>query len=116
MTTHPFRTSWDYSGGIRHRVEKRMRHDEKDGNTEESGSKGMISLRFFSQEKDCKSRFEEIQEEMKQTRREWERTKEQLDHLTDPDLVDSAIYRLNSLEKRCMYLMKELKALQSKVV
>ena len=75
-----------------------------------------MNLRFFNREKECKSRFEEIRDEMNETRREWERTKEQLEHLTDPDLVDSAIYRLNSLEKRCVFLMKELKSLHSKVV
>ncbi|EGK11846.1 hypothetical protein HMPREF9374_1852 [Desmospora sp. 8437] len=88
--------------------------DGDDGNTEEPGSEGMMDLRFFSREKDCKSRFEEIRDEMNATRREWERTKEQLDHLTDPDLVDSAIYRLNSLEKRCVFLMKELKEKEAK--
>lgn len=73
-------------------------------------------MHFLRRGKDQRSRYDEIRDEVIKTRREWKRTKEQLDHLTDPDLVDSAIYQLNSLEKRCIFLMKELKAVRSKVV
>lgn len=75
-----------------------------------------MSLHFLRRGKDQKSRYDEIRDEVEETRQEWRRIKEQLDDLTDPDLVDSAIYQLKSLEKRCMFLMKELKAVRSKVV
>jgi hypothetical protein len=37
---------------------------------------------------------------------EWDDAKKLFDEVTDPDLIDHAIYRIESAEKKYMYLLK----------
>lgn len=39
-------------------------------------------------------------------RREWLNAKAYFDYVTDPDLIDMAIYSIEAAEKRYMYLLK----------
>ncbi|MFC4076484.1 DUF2508 family protein [Salinithrix halophila] len=60
-----------------------------------------------------KSDYEQLCEEVRKTEYEMEHVREQLNHATDPDLVDSVIYHLKSLEKRYLFLRKELKQMKA---
>ncbi len=71
---------------------------------------------LFPKGKERKSSYEKICHEVDQIHQEWEYAKRQLDDVTDPDLVDSAIYHLKAVEKRYIFLIKELKAYKSQAM
>ncbi|SMO59507.1 Protein of unknown function [Melghirimyces algeriensis] len=63
-----------------------------------------------------KSGYEEICDEVNRIHQEWGRVRKRLDDTTDPDLVDSVIYELKSLEKRYGFLIKKLKEYKRSVI
>lgn len=44
--------------------------------------------------------------DVEQARQAWLNAKAFFDHVTDPDLIDMAIYSIEAAEKRYMYLLK----------
>lgn len=46
---------------------------------------------------------------VEQARREWQSAKERFDQISDPDLIDHAIYDLEAAERRYIYLLKKAK-------
>lgn len=42
-------------------------------------------------------------------KREWENAKNIFENVSNPDLVDYAIYNIDAAEKRYMYLLKQMK-------
>ncbi|HHW14011.1 MAG TPA: YaaL family protein [Firmicutes bacterium] len=49
---------------------------------------------------------EDLLADVEQARQEWLHAKAFFDHVTDPDLIDMAIYSIEAAEKRYMYLLK----------
>lgn len=49
---------------------------------------------------------EDLLADVEGARREWLNAKAFFDHVTDPDLIDMAIYSIEAAEKRYMYLLK----------
>jgi hypothetical protein len=43
---------------------------------------------------------------IEKAKEEWQDAKKLFDEVTDPDLIDHAIYRIESAEKKYMYLLK----------
>ena len=46
---------------------------------------------------------------MEEARQEWQSAKERFDQISDPDLIDHAIYDLEAAERRYVYLLKKAK-------
>ena len=44
---------------------------------------------------------------VEQARLEWQHAKERFDQISDPDLIDHAIYDLGAAERRYIYLLKK---------
>lgn len=49
---------------------------------------------------------EDLLSDVEQARRQWINARAYFDHVTDPDLVDMAIYSIEAAEKHYMYLLK----------
>ena len=49
----------------------------------------------------------ELVEQIDKARKEWDLAQSQLDQMSEPDLIDYAVYRLQAAEKRYMYLLKK---------
>jgi hypothetical protein len=47
--------------------------------------------------------------EVERARREWIAARDYFENVTDPDLVDYAIYQAEAAEKKYMYLLKQIK-------
>jgi uncharacterized UPF0146 family protein len=58
-----------------------------EGSTEAEGPEGLLS-------------------DVEEARLQWLNAKAYFDHVTDPDLIDMAIYSIEAAEKRYMYLLK----------
>lgn len=52
-------------------------------------------------------RKEELVEQIDKAREEWDLARCQLDQMSEPELIDYAVYRLQAAEKRYMYLLKK---------
>lgn len=52
-------------------------------------------------------REEELVIQIDKARKEWNVAQSQLDQMSDPELIDYAVYRLKAAEKRYMYLLKK---------
>jgi hypothetical protein len=44
---------------------------------------------------------------VEQARREWHSARQRFEEISDPDLVDSAIYAIKSAERRYVYLLRK---------
>jgi len=44
---------------------------------------------------------------VEQARREWQIARQRFEEMSDPDLIDSAIYAINSAERRYVYLLRK---------
>lgn len=51
-------------------------------------------------------------QEINLTRLELETAYSHFENVVDPDLISSSIYRINSIQERYKYLMKQLKAIE----
>lgn len=49
---------------------------------------------------------ESLLSDVEQARQQWLDAKAYFNHVTDPDLIDMAIYSIEAAEKRYMYLLK----------
>lgn len=70
----------------------------------------MIFFRFRNRKMvppDDQERENELVEQIELARKEWDLAKCQLDQMSEPELVDYAIYRLQAAERRYMYLLKK---------
>ncbi|ASS77045.1 hypothetical protein CIG75_00060 [Tumebacillus algifaecis] len=56
--------------------------------------------------------LEKLQAEIEQARSEWAIAQQQLDHVSDPDLIDHAIYYLEAAERKYGFLLREAKRLK----
>lgn len=54
-----------------------------------------------------KAQRQALAEEVENARREWEAARRLLDNVTDPRLIDYAIFAAGAAEKRYMYLLDE---------
>ena len=52
-------------------------------------------------------REEELVIQIDKARKEWDVAQIQLAQMSDPELIDYAVYRLKAAEKRYMYLLKK---------
>jgi hypothetical protein len=48
----------------------------------------------------------DLRSDIEEARQEWLNAKSYFNHVTDPDLIDMAIYSIEAAEKRYMYLLK----------
>mgnify|MGYP001354017597 FL=1 len=58
------------------------------------------------------SRGEQVDEDhllVEEARQEWKSAREYFNIVTDPDLIDHAIYALEAAEKRYVYLLKKIR-------
>lgn len=55
-------------------------------------------------------------QEIQNTRMELSTAYSHFENVVDPDLITSSIYRINSIQERYKYLMKQLKALEQQKV
>ena len=53
-------------------------------------------------------------QEINATRQELDAAYSLFENVVDPDLISSSIYRINSIQERYKYLMKQLKAAEQK--
>lgn len=51
----------------------------------------------------------DIYESLKKAKQDWENAKNIFENVSNPDLVDYAIYNVDAAEKRYMYLLKQIK-------
>lgn len=58
--------------------------------------------------------MEKLQAEIEQAREEWAIAQQHIDHVSDPELIDHAIYYLEAAERKYGYLLREAKRLQAK--
>ena len=49
----------------------------------------------------------EYYELIEQARHEWQSARQRFEEISDPDLIDSAIYAIKSAERRYVYLLKK---------
>lgn len=61
------------------------------------------------------SQEEEISKEsiyisLRKAKQDWENAKNIFENVTNPDLIDYAIYNVDAAEKRYMYLLKQIKS------
>ncbi len=69
-----------------------------------------LSAYFFPSEEKVVSRQPEDHFLMvEQARREWQSARDKFDQISDPDLVDHAIYNIEAAERRYIYLLKKAK-------
>lgn len=61
-----------------------------------------------NQEEDGKNK-DNLYINLKNAKKEWEDAKNIFENVSDPDLVDYAIYNVDAKEKRYMYLLKQIK-------
>ncbi len=66
----------------------------------------ILSQKFKTNEK---TEEEEILESLKEAHREWKNKEEYFQSVTDPDLVDHAIYELEASKIKYIYLLKKVK-------
>lgn len=52
---------------------------------------------------------ESIYKSLDQARQDWENAKNIFENVTNPDLIDYAIYNVDAAEKRYTYLLKQIK-------
>ncbi|MBO8126881.1 MAG: YaaL family protein [Firmicutes bacterium] len=60
---------------------------------------------FLSAEEDY-GEVEQLLENIESARQDWQNARNFFDEVTDPDLVDMAIYSMDAAEKRYVYLLK----------
>lgn len=69
-----------------------------------------LSAFFFpSEEKVVSQQQEDHFLMVEQARREWQSARDKFDQISDPDLVDHAIYNIEAAERRYIYLLKKAK-------
>ena len=69
-----------------------------------------ISAYFFpSEERELQRQPEDYFLLVEEARQEWRRARDRFDQISDPDLVDHAIYNLGAAERRYVYLLKKAK-------
>lgn len=59
--------------------------------------------------------LEKLQVEIEQAREEWAIARQHIDHVSDPELIDHAIYYLEAAERKYGFLLREAKRLQANV-
>lgn len=57
-------------------------------------------------EQDEQDEGDELVKQIDKAKKEWNVARCQLDQMSEPDLIDYAVYRLQAAEKRYMYLLK----------
>lgn len=69
---------------------------------------GNLSAYFFPGEiQEGEARPMDYYQMVECARREWQDAKRRFDQISDPDLIDHAIYSIEAAEKRYMYLLKK---------
>ena len=69
----------------------------------------MSGYLFPSEENEVPRQPEDYFFLVEQARREWQNAKDKFDQISDPDLIDHAIYNLEAAERRYIYLLKKAK-------
>lgn len=54
-----------------------------------------------------KERNHELVEQIDKAKKEWDTAQHQLEQMSEPELIDYAVYRLQAAERRYMYLLKK---------
>lgn len=69
---------------------------------------GNISARFFPESKTLpEGPSPTIYEQVKQALQEWRQSRELFNSVSDPDLIDHAVYAMEASERRYIYLLKK---------
>nr|WP_236588285.1 YaaL family protein [Tumebacillus amylolyticus] len=55
------------------------------------------------------SEFEKLRQEIDAARKEWAIAQQHIDHVSEPELIDHAIYYLEAAERKYGYLLREAK-------
>ncbi|MEW5785075.1 MAG: DUF2508 family protein [Bacillota bacterium] len=67
-----------------------------------------IATVFFPvEEQATRQEPEDYYKIVEQARREWQNAKQRFEQISDPDLIDHAIYAIESAERRYIYLLKK---------
>lgn len=69
----------------------------------------LISNKF----KDEKTEKQQVLENLNRAHNEWKMKEKYFEHVTDPDLVDHAIYELKASKIKYMYLLKKAKKMDN---
>ncbi|NLZ33220.1 MAG: DUF2508 family protein [Firmicutes bacterium] len=64
---------------------------------------------FPSEEKASPQQQEDYFSLVEQARLEWHKAKDAFDQVSDPELIDHAVYNLEAAERRYIYLLKKAK-------
>ena len=75
-----------------------------------------IKVYQFLQSLRDKTRAQQVDEDyllVEEARKEWKSARDYFDAVTDPDLIDHAIYALEAAEKRYIYLLKRIREEQA---
>lgn len=80
----------------------------------EDVQKGMISrvtnwLRGRSSTQEEPSEFDKLRTELEAAREEWATAQRHIDYVSEPELIDHAIYYLEAAERKYGYLLREAK-------
>lgn len=59
---------------------------------------------------DMEDSVEDIYSSIENARKEWEDAKNIFENVTNPDLIDYAIHKVDATEKRYTYLLKQIKS------
>ena len=70
-------------------------------------SGGGVALMAFFRLRNDEQKQDELVEWIAEAQKEWLLAKNQLNEISDPELIDYAVYRLNEAERRYMYLLKK---------
>jgi hypothetical protein len=73
-------------------------------------SANFISALFTMEKREFEHQhYEDCFRIVEQARREWQEANMKFEQATDPDLIDSTIYAIESAEKRYVYLLKKVR-------
>jgi len=82
------------------------RHDKKKEKDESSFFNSLTNVYEKLMYGEVKTESEEILDSIKSAHEEWKNAEKYFENVTDPDLIDHAIYRMEAARTRYTYLLK----------
>lgn len=70
---------------------------------------------FPAEEKVVKNDMDDYYKLVEQARQEWHGARQRFEQISDPDLIDHAIYAIESTERRYMYLLKKAREARARM-
>jgi len=73
-----------------------------------------VGQRFLLEDQDFKSRVPDLAEALADAHQEWQAAQNYFENVSDPELVDHAIYLLEAAEKKYTYLLRQVRLTNGK--